>query len=260
MAGGDVNKLALVEARIDHETLLVQGLVYKGGSPALQQHAHPRITRLLDRYRHGRVHQQFTDQVECLLGAHGDQNLVRGCLYAAPWQNFLANLVDQHRVVDIACFAGPLVYITHAQREPVGFTPFLDRVKRLVELSLDKRVGILLPIRWAREGPFSWRATLQPAAPESTLWLRVRGAGLQIDPAFKNLFVDIQAAALPGDQVALIDQLLVGQDHGVASHAELLRQLAGRWQPATDRKSVLENCLDQLLANLGLQVQAAVGV
>jgi hypothetical protein len=80
------------------------------------------------------------------------------------------------------------------------------------------------------------------------------------DAGLEHLAADEDAAARAALQVALGDQLLVGQYHGVARHLELLRQGPARRQLVPRRQGAGEDAVDQLLPNLVLQIQRAVGV
>ena len=67
------------------------------------------------------------------------------------------------------------------------------------------------------------------------------------------------AAPLARDQEALVDQLLEGEHHRAARHAELLGQHPAGWQRHRGRDLAVENGGDDRLADLRLQGLAGLG-
>src|SRR5690606_30183701 len=72
--------------------------------------------------------------------------------------------------------------------------------------------------------------------------------------------VQVVAAARAADQVAVVQQALVDQRHGVARHGQLLRQLAARGQRLVGREPAAQNGRHQRLTKLFLQAALAVEI
>ncbi len=99
----------------------------------------------------------------------------------------------------------------------------------------------------------------EPAVPVGFGRCGGQAGHLAFGPGLQDLAVDVVAAALARDQVALVDQRLVGEDHRVAGDAEGLGELAAGGQAAARRKPAVEDRGDQAAAHLGLEAVAAVG-
>ena len=75
--------------------------------------------------------------------------------------------------------------------------------------------------------------------------------------SLQHLLIDKNATALPADQVAISDQLLVAGNDGIAGDIELSRQFATRWQFHAWRKNTVDDAVYDLLPNLVLEIHRA---
>ena len=101
MTGGYVNETAAIEASIHLHAFIVYRLVHQRRATACQHPPQIRISRLLDGHRHSRIHQQFTQNVECLLCSDSNKDFIRTRLDTSPRQDPGTNLLDKHRIIGV---------------------------------------------------------------------------------------------------------------------------------------------------------------
>ncbi len=80
------------------------------------------------------------------------------------------------------------------------------------------------------------------------------------DTGLEHFLVDENPAALPAHEIAVRDQLLVGGDHGISRHIELLCELAAGWQFHARRERAIQNAVHEPLTNLVLQIHRLIRV
>ena len=135
----------------------------------------------------------------------------------------------------------------------------MHRKQRLVVVAIDKGEGIALPVGRCLER-LALRHPVQASSPVDGTVIAILMAGLIADPPGQHLLIDVDAAALAGQQITLVHQLLVGQDHSIARHTQLGRQLAGRGQAPTGHQAAHHDRFHDFLAQLALQAEWAVRV
>ncbi|MCY1227923.1 hypothetical protein D9M72_402140 [compost metagenome] len=223
-----------------------------------------RIAGVFDADRRVGADQQVGQQVQRLLCAHGDHDLVGAGPDAAARQHAGADLLHQRLVVAQDHVLGPVVDVEHAERLQAAFAPVGGGEQRGVVLAVDKGIRVVAPV-----GALDDIALLRGTEHEAPLPVGLaaaRGHGLAAqrrhaaDARAQDLWIDEIAAALARHQVAFIDQLLVRQHHGVARHAQLRGQLAAAWQRLALRQLLVKDRGHQHLADLALQAKTGQGV
>ena len=124
-------------------------------------------------------------------------------------------------------------------------------------MSVDERVGVLLPVTWALEARRLPRLGADTRLP---LAIEIGPVGRwpqEPHAVFEDMRGDENTAALTAFQQAFPDELLVSQHNRVASDAKLLSQLARGRQPRARRKRSSHDAFHQFLAYLVLQAQTA---
>ena len=148
--------------------------------------------------------------------------------------------------------------IADAERLPAALAPVGHREQVGVELAEQERVGVFFPVQRFDDVALPRRVKLDVLLPVRRIVFAVEADRLDAHASVEHGFVDVIAAALARDQVTLVDQLLVGQHHGIARDAEMARQFARRRQRNFERQLVVENRADDHLAQLALVADLAV--
>ncbi len=114
-----------IAQRIVHDdAVLVDRLVQDARSLGLRtQLMHAGIAGFFDRDRCAAVDEELGDQMQRLLRAGGDQDLVRLGMNAAPRQHLGADFLQQHGIVGFAGIGRPVLDFAGAEREAVRFAP-----------------------------------------------------------------------------------------------------------------------------------------
>ena len=175
--------------------------------------------------------QQSGNQIEALLRADGDEDLVGFRLDPARRQQLLADHVDQHRVVGGDTVLKARVGVRLIERVAQATDPCARREAAAVDLAGQERIRVpgpvagLLDLRDACVGlsPDSGRPI---DARNSRACFRCRG--------IEHLGIDEHAGAFVASHVAFGDQLLIGEVDRVSGHREIDRQLPRARQPVVD--------------------------
>ncbi len=203
------------------------------------------------------VDQQVGQQVERMLRAHRDDDFLGVGPDAAAGQHLGADLLDQCGVVVGDQVRRPAADVQHRQRLDAAFAPFRGGEQVLVELGVDKGIGLLLPVARLGDVALPGRAEAQPFVPAHVRLAAVggRGVGSRTGMAAHDRVADEVAAAFARHQITLAHQLLVGEHDGVARDAQLVGQMpAGRHRRAR-RQVAAEDGGHQHLAHAALQAE-----
>src|SRR2546423_8238241 len=134
-----------------------------------------------------------------MLRADGDQYLVRGCPDAAPAEKPRLDLLDQQRIVAVDQIAGPTADFDGRQRLHAAFPPAGDRHLRRIELTVDERIRVFLPILGLDDVALTRNREAHPPFPNGRGW-RIReryGPGTRRRAAGDDFGVDeVTTAAL----------------------------------------------------------------
>ena len=259
VAGRHIDVVAAIQRIVHLQAAFVDGQIDDAFAAAAENVAGVRVARRLQTDRRVAADQQIGQQVERLLGADSDDDFLVAGPYASTRQHPRANLLDQRGVVAKDHVLRPLVDFEHAQGLHAALAPVGDGEERAVELAVEEGVGEALPVGALLDvallgGPEAEAA--RPFRRRQRRFVRRRSA---LDPAGEDVGVDEVALALARDQIAFVDQLLVGDDHRIARHAELGRHVPARRDRRIDRMLLVQNGRDQHLTNLPLQAEAGVG-
>lgn len=132
--------------------------------------------------------------------------------------------------------------------------------QRFVELAVEKRIGTLLPIGRLDDAALRTGALIQTLRPADG---HVGLLAVCCDPDLHALTeqgrAHKMALAFTRLQIAFVCQLLVGQYHGDATHAQLEGQLAAGRHGRTGLEVPAQNGRDEHLLDLALQRQVFAG-
>ena len=200
-----------------------------------------------------------------MLGADREQDLLRRHEDAAARQQQGADLLDELRIVVGEAVARPFAHGGEAEGLARAFPPIGDGKKGRVDLAIDEGVFVGLPVPRLDDvalGRGPGPQPQEPVGPEPLDPCRRCCAGVRRggEAGSIDLPADEIAAALPGDEEALLHQILIGERHGVARDLEGLRQLAAGGQGTAGRQLPLADGRHQHLAQLGLQGGPSLGV
>ena len=201
---------------------------------------------------------QVRYQVERMLGADGDQDLIGGCPHAAPGQQTGVNLFQELRVVAVDAVFRPSPNGADAECLARAFPPVRNRKEREIALAVNEWIGILEPVlRLDDLTPATGRGAKALAPVGSEHVATVGLSGFAADAAREDVLIDVVAAAFTGDKIAFVHQMLVGENHGIAGHAQLLRELSARGHRASRNDVATEYGAHHHLPELALETRAA---
>ena len=194
-----------------------------------------------------------------MLGAQGDENLVEIHPDTAFGQHADMQLVEQPSVVGVHAIGEPGLDGAGAVSVTRAFAPLVEWEQRFVELTVDERVGIVLPVAGLGDVDLTTGMKAQASRPVqrcmsgvSPTRLIAYGRGLEV------LGHEV-AAALLGIQKTLVHQFFVGQHDGVARYRKLARQLPTRRDRAAGGNMAFENGIHDDFSNPLLKVAVAGG-
>jgi hypothetical protein len=246
-----VHHLAARQARAEHEALCIDSQRPHMLGAQREVVARIGVARVLDAHRRCAIDQQRGQQEGGLLCTAGDQDLVAFGPDAARGQQAAVDLLDQGLVVAVDVVRGPAPQRATLQRFEHALAPVGGGEQRGVELAVDERVGLLLPVTGLLDvallrGP--QLQALRPAdadnAAASTLARAEVGSG--------ELIADEVAAARAADDQALVGERLQRQRHGGARQSEQFGQVAARRQGLAGRQKALHHGVHQHVAQLPL--------
>ena len=194
-----------------------------------------------------------------MLRADRDQDLLRCGPHTAPRQHAGMELFDQQRVVAVHAITCPVADRRDAECLARAFAPVGDREQGRVELPVDERVGVLLPIAWFDDVALQRWTELQTADPIRCRSSDVLDRTAVGDPTDKDVLVDVVTAALVCNQVALVHELLISYHHRIAGDAELGREPAAGGEGVAAGNVSVQNRRHQHFPDLGLQARSACG-
>ena len=160
--------------------------------------------------------QQVGNQVQRLLCTQRDQDLVRLGPHATARQHPGVYLLHQFRVVLVDAVTRPGMDGGDTGGVPAAFAPLGSREQVGIYLTVDERIGVLLPVGGLGQVALDRRAKTQVVAPFDAAGGSRRRCHL--DPVAQDVLIDVVAAAFAGNQEALVDQMLISQYHSVASN------------------------------------------
>ena len=204
-----------------------------------------------------------------MLRPHRDDDLVDVSPHAAARQHARADLLHQVGVVAQDQVGRPVADVEHRERFHAALAPVGGREQRGVELPVQERIRILLPVGRLDDVALGRGLHAQAARPVGHAPVQrddVRGAACRLgrrrraDASAQHLRIDEVPAALTRDQIALAGELLVGEHDGVARDAERLGELAARRQRRPHGQLLVEDRRDQHLADLPLQADLGIAM
>ena len=240
--------------RGDPRTFLVDRQRHALRAGHLEDEARIRVARHLAAHALARPRQKLREQVEPLLRAERDQDLLGPRIDAALGQDAGADLLDQHRIVIDRAIRRPPVERGPPQCIARRIAPRVEREQPRIDLPEDERIGIVLPVQRLAD-----MVELRGGDPDARLPIDHGGASDAL-PFPLPAGGDEQPAARLRLEIAARDQLVVDGGGGVARDAQLLGQRA-RGQHLLPRRHLARvNRRDQRLTQLALQRLGAVTV
>ena len=255
-----VEQLAIGDRRVEAHALVVDrqqlDIVGEGAGDVVDVHVagvlHPEATPGLE--------QQHAGDPQRLLGADRDQDLLGLGPHAAARQHPLVDLFDQQRIVIVEVVHRPAADRRHAHGIAAALPPVLGRKQLRVDLTVEERIVVAMPVAGLVDGLLPGGVHGQELLPGQALGVDIVQAHRFLGPALEDLGIDEVAATLPRDQVAIIEQMLVGQHHRVAGDMQIPGQLAARRQRLVQGQMTIENGAGDLLAQLFLQALRKIGI
>ena len=174
-----------------------------------------RVTGVLHAHPGGRTHQQHGQQKGRLLRAVGDQDLIALGPDSARRQQPAVDLIDQRLVVTVYVVARPLAHRARLQRLQRAGAPVTKREQAGIELAVDERIRLLLPVRRLADVALCRGVQLQAFRPGlgAVQWRRVRSTAPARQRSLLGTGNEVPAAR-PADDQSLVGQRLQGQGHG----------------------------------------------
>ena len=163
----------------------------------------------------------------------------------------------QQRIVGIDAIARPAPHLGGRHRLQAALAPAGDRAPARVDLAVDERIRIALPVGRLDDVALPDHRAGEARAPGDLAMRCGAGTPRHRGPRRGHLWMDEVAAAAAGAQVPLVDQQLVGERHRVARDAELGRERARGRQRGTSGQMAVEDRAHQHLPDLRLQADLA---
>ena len=212
------------------------------------------------------MEQTFGQQVVGVLRADGDEDLVGQREHAARRQQTQADLLDELRNVVGFEVGRPARLPRARQGAHDALAEVLGREELGVVLAVDKGIGVVAPAHrlgqhgLARQGAVQAMPPIRGAARrcDGHRVGRRRGSGRKLRGA--TGVCDVDAAARPRLQKALVDELIVGGGDRVSAQAQQPRQFARRRHRHASGQPALQQRLDYGLAQPGLERQRGAGL
>jgi hypothetical protein len=227
MARRGEHHVGLVRKRIEPHSGMIDRHVDHIAARQVQCHPQARITGVLHHRRAPLVEQHLGRQPQGVLPAHGDQDLFRLGLDAAPGQGVERDVFDQFRVVAFVAVGGHGRELPLAQRLQGTLPPVAVIEDPLVCLPVDEGVGVAAPVDRFFHQHLAGVALADGAVPvdricDDALW--------RVEPgALRRCRGNVVSRTPLGDQVIVGNQFAVGQCHGDTADPQVGRQFpAGR--------------------------------
>ena len=218
-----------------------------------------RVPRIFDPDGGLSIDQQIRQQVERVLRSDRHQDLLGRCPDSPQRQYLVADLLEQRRIVPGEAVLRPVERIASGQHVLAACAPFGGREQASVQLPVDERKLVLLPVRRLGDVALKRRPELHPGGPVHAraggrLLRRVAG------PPSDHSRVRVVALAPARDQIAVIRQLLVDVDDRVAGDTQLRGECAAGRQRAACREAPRADGRNQPGAKLCLECQRGGGL
>ncbi len=222
MARRGENHVGLVRKRVEPHTGMIDRHVDHIAARQVERHPQARIARVFHHRRAPLVEQHLGRQPQGVLSAHGDQDLLRLGLNAAPGQGVERDVFDQLRIIALVAVGGHRFKFTFAQRLECALPPVAVIEDLLVCLAVDKGIGIAAPVDRLFHQHLARIALGDGPAPVDRIRCYTRQRFKT--GALRRCRRDIVSRTPLGDQVVIRNQLTVGQCHGDPADPQVGRQ------------------------------------